>query len=421
MEMKNLKGKIEQNIFWIAWMAYVWILAILFWNQAGSMDGSFWSGYNGRLGNFHTDMVDYLQFLFVGETRDAYTYAYPIIFNLIYWIGKFTSPIAAAAIALSFVNSLTPIIIKHYLDKLVNYKSNILNTVLTFVLLFVTPIFTGFINHNMYLGVWSGNTLHNAPILATKGISIIAFFSFFTMLNEYKTKIKVSDFLFFMISMLVSILAKPTFAFAFFPAVGLYLLYELISAKGKIIKRSLLFFVAFIPSFIALIYQYYILFDPNSESKIAFGFGKAWHIMLDQAQKGYNPAGHEAPIALIFAILCGFAFPIFVMSFNLDKFKTSVICKITGMFILVAILEAYFVYEEGDRMMHGNFFWGYCHALFFAFLIAIIIYVNTYKDKSKLYRIGGNILLSAHLISGIVWFIYQFLGRNYHAVVLGWF
>ena len=203
--------------------------------------------------------------------------------------------------------------------------------------------------------------------------------------------------------MFLSVLSKPTFAFVFLPTVGLYLLFELVSSKFKIIKRSLLFFVAFIPSFIALIYQYFILFDESGDNKIVFGFGTVWHLLVNN---------------LPFAILCGLAFPIFVAIYNYKAFLKSTIYRITVYFVLVGIGEAYFLQEAGERMLHGNFMWGYCHALFFAFFVSLILFVKTFRQKGLFYRVFGILLTTAHLISGIVWFVYQFLGRPYNNVVL---
>ena len=394
MKESNYCSKKENIFLGILWLGYLFVTLVLFYNQAASSQG--------RLGTFHTDMVDYLEFLFKGE-RDPYTYAYPVVFNLIVFFSKFTSPAAAAAFAVTLINSFTPIIIKYYFDKFIGKDKGMLNSILTFVLLFVTPIFTGVINCNMYLGVWSPNTMHNAPILATKGISIIAFFSFFSLLKSYKTKIDGKEFALFCVSMFLSVLSKPTFAFVFLPTVGLYLLFELVSSKFKIIKRSLLFFVAFIPSFIALIYQYFILFDESGDNKIVFGFGTVWHLLVNN---------------LPFAILCGLAFPIFVAIYNYKAFLKSTIYRITVYFVLVGIGEAYFLQEAGERMLHGNFMWGYCHALFFAFFVSLILFVKTFRQKGLFYRVFGILLTTAHLISGIVWFVYQFLGRPYNNVVL---
>lgn len=394
MNQANEKISLHRILFFIMWLAYLFLTLVLFYNQAASTQG--------RLGTFHTDMVDYLQFLFDGE-RDQYTYAYPVVFNTIVFFSKFTTHEAAAAFAVALINCFTPVIVKYYLDKFIGRDHAVLNSILTFVVLFVTPIFFGVINCNMYLGVWSPNTWHNAPVLATKGISIIAYFSFFTLLKTYKTKIEGKDFWLFCGSMTLSVLAKPTFAFVFFPTVGLYLLYELIQSKFKIIKRSLLFFVAFIPSFLALIYQYFILFDESENNKIVFGLGTVWHMLVEN---------------LPFAILCGLAFPLFVALFHYKYFAKNIIYRITGFLVIVSILEAYFLSESGDRMMHGNFMWGYCHAMFFAFFISIILFVRNFRKKNLFYRIGGIVLISAHLITGIVWFIYQFLGRPYNNVVL---
>ncbi len=397
MNESGQKIEIGKILFGFLWIGYLFVTLLLFYNQAASTQG--------KLGTFHTDMVDYLQFLF-GEQRLPYTYAYPIVFNLIVFFSKFTTHAAAAAFAVTLINSFTPVIIKYYLDKFIGKDKEIWNSILTFVLLFVTPIFLGIINHNMYLGVCSPNTWHNAPILATKGISIIAFFSFFSLLETYKTKIDGKEFALFSISMIVSVLAKPTFAFVFFPTVGLYLLYELVASRFKIIKRSLLFFIAFIPSFAALIYQYCILFDESESSKIIFGFGTVWHLLVNN---------------LPFALLCGLAFPLFVAIFNYRYFITSKIYRITAFFVIVSICEGYFLQEDGRRMLHGNFIWGYCHGLFFAFLISVILFAKTFKQRNMFYRIGGIALIIAHLISGVIWFIYQFLGCPYNNVVLSLF
>lgn len=397
--MKESNTSIEKDkiLFGVLWLGYLFITLVLFYNQATSAQG--------RLGTFYTDIEAYLEFLIQGE-RDPYTYAYPVLFNLIVFFSKFTSSSASAAFAVTLINCFTPIIIKYYFDKFIGRDKAVWNSILTFVLLFVTPIFTGVINCNMYLGVWSPNTWHNAPILATKGISIIAFFSFFALLESYKTKIDVKEFLLFCVSMWLSVLSKPTFAFVFFPAVGLYLLYELLSSKCKIIKRSLLFFVAFIPSFLTLIYQYTIMFGENGNNQIVFGFGTVWHLCVNN---------------LPFALLCGLAFPLFIAICNYKYLLKSKSYRITVYFVLVSIGEGYFLQEAGERMMHGNFMWGYCHGLFFSFFVSLIIFVRTFRQKNVYYRICGITLISAHFISGIVWFIYQFFGRSYNNVVLSLF
>ena len=70
-----------------------------------------------------------------------------------------------------------------------------------------------------------------------------------------------------------------------------------------------------------------------------------------------------------------------------------------------------FLYEKGERERHGNFTWGYMLAVFVAFVLSVIEFLDiTYSDikYKEAVKSGGIILFSCHLLLGI-WYICRML------------
>ena len=76
--------------------------------------------------------------------------------------------------------------------------------------------------------------------------------------------------------------------------------------------------------------------------------------------------------------MLGIAFPIFVTAVYIkkldDAYKISVITCIIGMF------QAFFMIEEGHRMLDANFFWSYYCGMLLMFLVSAVTF---FKDKNK--------------------------------------
>lgn len=182
------------------------------------------------------------------------------------------------------------------------------------------------------------------------------------------------------------------------------MLYRLFRCKWRNFKRAFYLGIAFVPTFIALLYQFGGVFGKNSlageEGGIGFGFAKAWLVHMD-----------NIPLAIVL----GLAFPLYFLLFHLKTLKKDTLYRFSWAQLIVSLLELLILYEKGKRFIDLNFAWGYMHGIFFVFLTSLILLVrDTLERKGKWYILASEwIGYAAHLICGIGYFMYIFKGEGY--------
>ena len=210
--------------------------------------------YRQTLGDptyYHSDMKAYI--LEMQGLDSGYSFPYPIFFQLgaffHLWI---ESPQLSIAVAVTLLNSLSPVIMKWGMNRLL-VKENSLTaegaggnirrlctglfiTVMVFALLFVSMLYLpGGVAlpgiFRTYVGVFSPNPHHNATYSATRPFAIVVFFLFPIILKEYETKANWKHNILFTVFLLLTTMTKPSFTFVMVPAAGLIMLYRLFRAK----------------------------------------------------------------------------------------------------------------------------------------------------------------------------------------------
>ncbi len=256
-------------------------------------------------------------------------------------------------------------------------------------LVFVSPV-KNWWNSSIYLGQFTANVWHNPTTIMLMPFSLAVLYFF---LKRKTLGMKAS--LYGGILLGLSALLKPNFAIIILPFLFLLFVFK------KLLFRELIIFSLF--SGIILTGQIFFLND-DVDSGITFLPMYVW--------RGYtpNPMG---------SILVSFAFP-FVMTLLLfrKELKDPHLVLFAWILVFIALGQFILLAEEGERILHGNFYWGIIPSLYFLFLVLMVELIIITKNSRNIHRIKCAIcyfLLILHLFSGILYFIRTLEGRNIFA------
>lgn len=339
-------------------------------------------------------------------------FTYPVyhvltaLINRIFNISLYEAGIFVAACFSVFTVIVTYKILHFFLE---DYGSKVIGG-LTFALSVVTSIYWPWYNKQVYAGQSSPNIWHSPTQVVVKAAALLIIFLFVKYYNEFQIELKSDGkgkwlswkkISILSVLLLYTVLAKPSFLQGFLPAVMLFLLIELWVTKGMIMRFCIQAGIAFIPSCLYLLYQFLFYYSAGSEHNrggIKFTF--------------FGFVDNSAPNILISSILL-YAFPIFVLIFISGKeiFKDKYLWLIF-LFAVVAFCESACLAEAVSNAA-GNFSWAKQLSVYFLWVIAIIKFLQKKKMYPELEMRGknllfatGDILIVAHLVSGIYYYIY---------------
>ena len=207
----------------------------------------------------------------------------------------------------------------------------------------------------------------------------------------------------FSVSLLLTTITKPSFTFVFLSAAGLCMASKVIIKKFKNIKQTLIFAICFVPTFVALIFQYSNVFGGSSiyeDHGLGFCFFDVWKIHSDH---------------ILAAIFYANAFSLICLFIFLKDIKSDLSYRFIIFMFVISVLEAGILYEDGPRYGDFNFSWGYMHGIFFFEMISMIKLITaTVKKERKLYVIiPAWCIFMIHLVCGILYFKGIYYGRDY--------
>lgn len=156
--------------------------------------------------------------------------------------------------------------------------------------------------------------------------------------------------------------------------------------------------LAVLPTIIALVIQYVIVFLNEEGDGISIAPGVAWHIWSSNIW-----------VSIIKANLFG----IVVLICNIKELKRNLLYLYCWCIYFAGLGTFYILCENGYRISHANFAWGYMNGLFFVNLGSIMMLFRKWfvlKEGFKWYDILAVLALLAHLVCGISFFIYTLNG-----------
>lgn len=354
-----------------------------------------------------SDMLAYL--LTIQGVESGYSFPYPIMFLIAKVFYAFTPVEVALSFTVALLNGATFLLIYYYMNQYVpNTKHAWGKVFLSCLVLFYAMLFIP--QHALpgvpfrYVGVFSPNPFHNATYLAARPFSVLSFFTFVALYEDYKERFDLKKGCAFAISLLLSTMTKPSFTIVFCGAVGLRLLFDLCKSRFCIWKRSFFVGAMFIPTFLDLLYQYSGVFtgidSTGEEAGIGIGFLTAWGEICT-----------NVPLAIILPI----AFPIVVLLFHATDIKSNKLYRLAWEVYGMGLLMFMVLYEKGFRIYHMNFSWGYMIGMFLLVVVSVMLLLkDTYQHKIGIRLLIQWGIFMLHLACGILYFISILRGESYY-------
>lgn len=281
---------------------------------------------------------------------------------------------------------------------------------LTIGLLVLTALYMPWFNKEVYLGQSSPTIWHNPTNMAVKPVALLAFLAFLhlypsggrLLISKERMPLDMSrmlpgeekagwpDFSVFAVILLLSCFVKPSFMQGFLPAVVLFLFLELIRTKGKSFWLSFKLGLAFLPSGVYFLVQFFSVFGEGTERGI--GLDPFAVMRLDTA----HPLISMAQAA---------AFPLFVLCIlGWKRVWRDKHLLFSLIFYVTALLE-FILLIEVNEPASGNFEWGLQLAMFAFFVMAAVRFYQK-QDKKRWVNAIGNGLLLYHIGSGVYYYLY---------------
>lgn len=349
---------------------------------------------HGSPQSYHSDMEAYI--LEMQGLNSKYSFPYPVFFKLSAFIHLFAEAELAVAIATMLLNSLAMIITKLAFDRMLlprgrgRWWEGILISLLSVSLFFVSMlypprgIYLPGIRFN-YLGVFSPNPFHNATYMAARPFAILAFLWFGKLQPVYEKGVRLGrdraagtdgeqarlvDYVLFSVFLLAATMTKPSFTLVMVSTAGLVMLYRLFRSGFQNFLPTLQLGLAFVPTFIDLLYQYKGVFVPDdgAEGGIGFCFGEVWRNVCD-----------NIPLAVCLLV----AFPLTVLVLNFEELRKNSLYRFSWQLFLVGFAEAFLIYEKGFRKFDFNFSWGYMCGAFFCHFCSLALLTKKTLDAAR--------------------------------------
>ncbi|MCM1192592.1 MAG: hypothetical protein NC123_07780 [Butyrivibrio sp.] len=383
--------------------------------------------YMQTQGGVDTDMKAYI--LEMQGLDSGYSFPYPIFFKLAGLVHLFASPELSVAVALVLMNGLGMVVTKLAFNRLAResgggtafpWYSGVICSLLAVSLFFISMLYppkgiylARFGIRFRYLGVFTANPLHNATYMAARPFAILAFLWYGKLLDTYEEGVGKNgkDYLLFALFLFLATMTKPSFTLVLVSSAGLLMLYRLFRSGFKKFVPAIQLGLCFIPTFLALLYQYTGVFGPaeGEERGIGFCFGSVWKEYCD-----------NIPLGICLAM----AFPLAVLVLNWKEVRRNTLTRFSWMLYLVSLAEAFLFYEKGFRRLDFNFSWGYMYGIFFCHFSSLLLLTRLTAENRKhagqRQKVRSGLLLLQwlvylwHVICGIFYFRDILAGISYY-------
>lgn len=298
----------------------------------------------------------------------------------------------AASLACALFAFLTGMVVFYAASLLLGPRRRILHVVVVgVILLFVTAIYLPVFNSEVLLGQGSPTIWHNPTYNAVKPVALISVLVLFDVLRSRTAS--TGKCIALAVLSVVGLALKPSLFQVFLPSVCLYALIDYILNRDFAFVRNLV--LTFVPSLAYVAVQFYIMLctSAGGGDGIGFTFFGVWAAV--------------SPDVFISALLL-LAFPLFALvALRKELFARTSPYWFIVIFLAMGFLQYSFLMENGPRMLHGNFGWGFFLALFISWVFLLSLFVKkafVEKDLAPLYTTIGTVLVALHFLSGLYYY-----------------
>ena len=272
----------------------------------------------------------------------------------------------------------------------------------------------------LYLDAYNGNCYHNLTLLFGRTLIPASLVFFLRCWENRGERLNLWDWLGLTVSLLINTGFKPSFAFAFLPAVAVMLAWDVIRSRGKNFKNDFLIGCAVLPTGIMCIWQYLMLFTDDLGATSALIPTETGELVKDEeAGIAQHFIWGADLVFLLVMYLRSLLLPFYTLALQTKKEESRSRIRIIIAVEAVALLEANLLVETGFRASHGNFDWGGLAMYPTVFAVAIGLLLRMLQDadwekrEDRTRCVIGLILLAGHLAVGIFHIFYFGAGGSY--------
>lgn len=275
-----------------------------------------------------------------------------------------------------------------------------------------------------YIGTINGTIYHNTTYIMLAPFALLAMLCFYRAWQGMHTGLDARTWLVYTVLLTISTAFKANFVFAFAPALLLLLIADLIKTRGRNLKREILMGCSVLPSIALCLLESVVLFGAESGGgglelifsvdPVYFENGViSWGLFSESARRGLLRS-------LVFvgavAVLLGRA------AWGNFRYRFSMLT------FCVAMAEALFIVESGERIGHANLWWGpfICYWVFlFESFCAFLRGADAWHSGQRRALLGGRLLLCGaalvwQIVSGICFLVLLMQGNSYNIPIATW-
>ncbi len=251
---------------------------------------------------------------------------------------------------------------------------------------------------SQYLGQFSTNPMHNPTHMCVKPFSLLCLCFTYDILEKYRnpehegvfldvSKSLKKAYISLSVTLLLSCMAKPTFAEMFIPAVGFIMLFTWIgylikkdSGAKAYFSKCLTMLLVSAPALVYILVQFlaYFIFGGSyggdGSSLIITEWMQVWRLYSENVTA---------------SIVLGMGFPLFIVALNAGYFWKDTLGRLALAGYAVGLLECALLGESGGKITHGDFLWPMMSGMTMLWVVAVLrlLVLEQTQNKSRLQRI----------------------------------
>ncbi len=265
--------------------------------------------------------------------------------------------------------------------------------------------FSIFILKKMYLSKFVPMVWHNSTTIFLFPFAILLFWKQLKMFNT-KNDIAVKEILIINLLVVLNLLIKPSFIFAYSPITFFFLLHKNVMRNYKIWFIQL---TPIITTLVVLMLQYYFIYVKQDGSffyeKSELAIGLPFQFLLQFVPWWFIP----------FSFIFSYALVLFTMVCYKEILSYTPFCYALALTVFAIFISA-FVIETGPRALHGNFLWQNVICTYLLFLVTITFLTPKLLNKQR-WSIKDKVLLglfTAHACAGLLYPVKIVITTSYY-------
>lgn len=287
---------------------------------------------------------------------------YHVLIKLMHIVGKLDYPFVVALLMVVCILASVLCVRELIIELSHRQNSYLVDFLSIFSIVFIVA--RGPLTHfRFYIFITGPNPIQSPTYILVRPFAIVCFYFFCRLFSGYNANksAKISDLLGFGVFSLLSVLAKPSFATVFLPAMGLYTLVVMI--KNKDLRIGIKTLISVLPSVIILFWQRYYITSNTGMLKVSIHFGSFSDLGLAD---------------VIMVTIC--MIPSALLLINSQQLRNNVYYQIAFMAYIIGWLQFYFL----DNGNSGDFGWGYALST----TIFTVVSLSLSLDDGQQYKFG---------------------------------